>query len=82
MGDFLTEFRCGWPYSEEGIESAHNWIKLFRERMAHFTGFKIKSLNFANMWVANQSEISKEELKQLRTMGRKRAFAPSPNQSF
>ena len=27
--DFVTEFGCSWPYSEEGIESAHHWIRLF-----------------------------------------------------
>ena len=24
--DFVTEFSCSWPYSEEGVESAHHWI--------------------------------------------------------
>ena len=54
---------------------------MFRERTAHVTGFKKKYLNFANMCVANQSEMGKEELKQIMTKGRKRAFAPKPNQA-
>ena len=79
MVNFLSAFSCGWPYSEEGVESAHHWIRLFREKTSHVTGYRKKFLNFANMWVANQSESGTRELREVMAGGRKLAYAPRPN---
>ena len=35
---FVLAFGCSWPYSEEGVESAHHWIRLFREKTSYVTG--------------------------------------------
>ena len=79
--DFLLEFNCGWPYSEEGIEQAHHWIRLFWEKTAGVTGYKNKLLRFADAWVANQSNNGVDELNAAMHKGRKRAYKPRPNRA-
>ena len=61
---FLREYNAGWPYSEEGIESSHHWIKFFREKTSHVTGtsFKRKYGSFISSWQLNKSEDGIAEL--------------------
>jgi len=77
--DFVTEFSCSWPYSEEGVESAHHWIRLFREKTAGVTGWKRKYENFASAWQANQSLSGVQQLDEVLSRGRFRKYAPRPN---
>ena len=77
--DFVTEFSCSWPYSEEGVESAHHWIRLFREKTAGVTGWKQKYENFASAWQANQSLSGVQQLDEVLARGRFRKYAPRPN---
>ena len=77
--DSLKEFKCGWPYSEEAVESAHHWVRLFREKTSHVTGLKKKLMNFSEHWVTNQSKSGHNELQEIMDRGRQRRYAPRPN---
>ena len=35
---FVLTFGCSWPFTEDGVESAHHWIRLFREKTSYVTG--------------------------------------------
>jgi hypothetical protein len=77
--DFVTKFGCSWPLSEEGVESAHHWIRLFREKTSHVTGFKRKYESFIGHWTANQSMSGRAEMDMVMKLGRKHKYAPRPN---
>ena len=72
---FLREYNAGWPYSEEGIESSHHWIKFFREKTSHVTGFKRKYGSFISSWQLNKSEDGIAELDNVLQKGRLKTFA-------
>ena len=58
------------------MESAHHWIKLFREKTAHVTGFQKKFVNFADLWMQNQSTSGQAELDEVLQKGAKLKYAP------
>ena len=73
--EFIYMYRCTWPYAEEGVESAHHWIRLFREKTSYVTGWKRKYEGFAAAWTANQSLLGHKELESAMDRGRKHKFA-------
>ena len=75
--DFITKF--GWSLSEEGVESAHHWIRLFREKTSHVTGFKRKYESYIGHWTANQSMSGRAEIDEVMKQGLKHKYAPRPN---
>ena len=77
--DFLHQMEAGWPYSEEGIESSHHWLKLFYDQYCKVAGWKAKMERLSVGWVANQSQSGMQELTDVLERGRLRKFAPRPN---
>ena len=77
--EFIQDFGCVWVYSEEGIESSHHWLKLFREITCSAVGWRNKYLKLAEYWEENHSKSGMDEVAEIMCKGGKRRFAPRPN---
>jgi hypothetical protein len=69
---FIQTYGCSWAYSEEGIESAHHWIKFFSDKTGHVAGQKRKLERFGAKWLEQQHPSTRKHYRKILEEGKQR----------
>ena len=71
---YIHKFCCYWPYSEEGVESAHHWMWLFLDQTGHVAGQKRKLERFTSKWLTQQHPSTRKVYTQILEKGKQMVF--------
>jgi hypothetical protein len=71
----IKRFGCAWPLSEEGTESAHHWMKLFREQTMRVGGNDQKLQRFGAKWLIQQAPTTRKTYEKILEEGKERVHS-------